>query len=218
MKEIIINYHNNNTTVLVLENGIITEQYQESDEKKSIESNIYLGKVEDVLPGMGVAFVNIGKEKNAFLHIKDLLPKESNVTGNKSKKIGKSDIKKYIKPEQLLMVQVKKDENETKGAKISTELNIAGKYVALIPNADFITISSKIVNQDEKDRLLNIVKSANVKQCGFIVRTAGEGKSNDEILADIRRVESIYKQIIKDAEQYTKEVPKKLYEARRYYK
>ena len=152
MNEIIINYNNQKKDVIVLENGKIVEKYQENDNNKTIEGNIYLGKVINVLPGMGAAFVDIGEEKNAFLHIKDVLPKASEITGNKNEKINKNDIKKYVRADMPIVVQVKKDKNETKGARISTELNIAGKYVALVPNSKFITISSKINDESEIKR------------------------------------------------------------------
>lgn len=97
MNEIIINYNNQKKDVIVLENGKIVEKYQENDNNKTIEGNIYLGKVINVLPGMGAAFVDIGEEKNAFLHIKDVLPKASEITGNKNEKINKNDIKKYVR-------------------------------------------------------------------------------------------------------------------------
>ena len=144
MKEIIINYNNQKKDILVLDDGKIVEQYQEFDNSRSLEGNIYLGKVVDVLVGMQAAFVDIGEERNAFLHIKDVLPKASNVTGNKNEKLSKADIRKYIKVGDPIIVQVKKDKSDTKGARISTDINIAGKYVAAIPNSDFITVSSKI--------------------------------------------------------------------------
>ena len=138
MNEIIINYNNQKKDVIVLENGKIVEKYQENDNNKTIEGNIYLGKVINVLPGMGAAFVDIGEEKNAFLHIKDVLPKASDITGNKNEKLSKSKITDFIKVGMPVVVQVKKDRTETKGARVSLDLNIAGRYVALVSNSSFI--------------------------------------------------------------------------------
>ena len=201
MNEIIINYNNQKKDVIVLENGKIVEKYQENDNNKTIEGNIYLGKVINVLPGMGAAFVDIGEEKNAFLHIKDVLPKVSEITGNKNEKINKNDIKKYVRADMPIVVQVKKDKNETKGARISTELNIAGKYVALVPNSKFITISSKINDESEIKRLKEIVKNNSSENDGFIIRTAAKNKSDEEI---IEKAEKLKKE--KDI------IPKKIYD------
>ena len=90
MNEIIINYNNQKKDVIVLENGKIVEKYQENDNNKTIEGNIYLGKVINVLPGMGAAFVDIGEEKNAFLHIKDVLLKQAKLQEIKMKKLIKT--------------------------------------------------------------------------------------------------------------------------------
>ena len=201
MNEIIINYNNQKKDVIVLENEKIVEKYQENDNNKTIEGNIYLGKVINVLPGMGAAFVDIGEEKNAFLHIKDVLPKASEITGNKNEKINKNDIKKYVRADMPIVVQVKKDKNETKGARISTELNIAGKYVALVPNSKFITISSKINDESEIKRLKEIVKNNSSENDGFIIRTAAKNKSDEEI---IEKAEKLKKE--KDI------IPKKIYD------
>ncbi|MBO5348928.1 MAG: Rne/Rng family ribonuclease [Clostridia bacterium] len=215
MKEIIINYNNHKSDIVVLENGRIVEKYQEYDNNKTIEGNIYLGQVINVLPGMGAAFVDIGEEKNAFLHIKDVLPKASEITGNKNEKIGKSDIKKYVKVGMPIIVQVKKDKNETKGARISTDLNIAGKYIALVPNSKFITVSSKLEDKQEITRLKQIVKNNSSNENGFIIRTAAQNKTKQELIKDINNVENIYNNIKKKATKYKEAnlIPQKLYEA-----
>ena len=163
----------------------------------------------------GAAFVDIGEEKNAFLHIKDILPKASEITGNKNEKLGNSDIKKYVRADMPIIVQVKKDKNETKGARVSKDLNIAGKYIALVPNSKFITVSNKIDNKEEVQRLKEIVKNNASEKNGFIVRTAAENKTEQELVKDIKNVESIYNNIIKKAKmnEIEKNIPQKLYEA-----
>lgn len=163
----------------------------------------------------GAAFVDIGEEKNAFLHIKDVLPKVSEVTGNKNEKLGKSDIKKYVKVGMPIIVQVKKDKNEIKGARISTDLNIAGKYIALVPNSKFITVSSKLDDKEEINRLKEIVKNNSSEENGFIIRTAAKGKNEQELVEDINNVKSIYDKIKKKSKKYEEQsnAPQKLYEA-----
>lgn len=215
MKEIIINYNNQKKDIIVVEDGKIVEQYQELDNNKTLEGNIYLGKVVDVLIGMQAAFVDIGEDKNAFLHIKDILPKTSNVTGNKNEKLSNSDIRKYIKVGDPVVVQVKKDKNDTKGARISTDINIAGKYIALLPNSNFITVSSKIENSDEINRLKQIAKKSLNENCGIILRTAAENKNEEALVEDIENVKAKNSQInniVKDSIE-KKTFPKKLYEA-----
>lgn len=215
MKEIIINYNNQKKDILVLESGKIVEQYQEFDDSRTLEGNIYLGKVVDVLAGMQAAFVDIGEERNAFLHIKDVLPKASNITGNKNEKLSKSDIRKYIKVGDPIIVQVKKDKNDTKGARISTDINIAGKYIAIVPNSNFITVSNKIENQDEINRLKEIVQKNVNQEIGIILRTAAENKDEDNLVKDIKYVKEINDKISAIAKKNiaSNEYPKKLYEA-----
>lgn len=97
MKEIIVNNSKDKRTIAVVEDGILIEKYEENSEINRLEGNIYIGKITDVLQGMQAAFVDIGDEKNAFLHIKDILPKFSNETGNKNEDLSKYNIKDYVK-------------------------------------------------------------------------------------------------------------------------
>ncbi len=97
MKEIIVNNTQEKNTIVFVEDGNLLEMYEEYDELERLEGNIYLGKVTDILPGMQAAFVDIGDDKNAFLHIKDILPKVSNQTGNKNEDLSKYNIKDYVK-------------------------------------------------------------------------------------------------------------------------
>ena len=214
MKEIIINNDNQKSDIVVLENGKVVEQYQEFNETKTLEGNIYLGKVVSVLPGMQAAFVDIGEEKNAFLHIKDVLPKASDITGNKHEKLSNSDIKKYVKPGMPIIVQIKKDKVETKGARISTNLNIPGKYIALIPNSKFITVSSKIENEEEVKRLKNIIKNNYNGNHGFVVRTAAKEKDENVLIEEIKYLQEEYEKISNKANEYIEKnmIPEKLYE------
>ena len=215
MKEIIINYSNQKKDILVVENGKIVEQYKEYENSRTLEGNVYIGKVVDVLDGMQAAFVNIGEERNAFLHIKDVLPKVSDVTGNKNEKMSDADISKYIKVGSPVVVQVKKDRIDTKGARISTDINIGGKYVALVPNSNFVTVSSKIEDVAEAERLKKIIQENLTASVGVIVRTAAVNKNENEIINDLNNLCSINEKIMSLYEKYSKsnEYPRKLYEA-----
>lgn len=186
MRELVIIEKQEEKQIAYLEDGILKEYYEEKEDKKRLEGNIYVGKVTKVLPGMQAAFVDIGEEKNAFLHIKDLLPKKSNITGNKEECLGEYKIKDYIKQNQMILLQVKKDSTQIKGARVSRNIQIAGRFVVILPENDFITVSQKIEDEKEKNRLIEIVQ--NIKQdrkIGIIIRTAAEGKEENIIKKDI---------------------------------
>lgn len=202
MRELVIVEKQDEKQIAYIENGILTEYYIEKDDKKRLEGNIYVGKVTDVLPGMQAAFVDIGEEKNAFLHIRDVLPKKSNITGNKEEDLEQYKIKDYIKPNQMLLLQVKKDATQIKGARVSTNIQIAGRFVVILPENDFITVSQKIENEEEKNRLINIInKVKKDRKIGIIVRTAAEGKDEETVKKDI---ENTIKRLEKITKQYEK--------------
>ncbi|MBQ3408040.1 MAG: Rne/Rng family ribonuclease [Clostridia bacterium] len=212
MKEIIINSDKQKSNIVVLDDGKVVEHYKELYDNKTIEGNIYAGKVVSVLPGMQAAFVDIGEEKKAFLHIKDVIPKVSNITGNKNEKLSDSDIKKYVKVGMPILVQVKKDKVETKGARISTDINIPGKYIALIPNSEFITVSNKIEDCMEINRLKEIVRNNITSGFGVVIRTAANGKAEDDLAKEIKKLEKIYKDIKDKFEAVKDDCPQKIYE------
>ena len=153
MQELLIDVTNKQKNILLLENGKLTERYIEEEGQERLEGNIYLGIVENVLPGMQAAFVDIGKEKNTFIHIRDILPKVSNETGNKNENFSKYNIREYLKEGKPVLVQVKKDSTNKKGARISAHLSLPGRFVVIMPNENFITISQKINNEKERNRL-----------------------------------------------------------------
>ena len=186
MKELIIIQKDDEKGISYLEDGVLKEYYKERTEKKRLEGNIYIGKVTDILPGMQAAFVDIGDKKNAFLHIRDILPKKSNTTGNKKENLEEYKIKDYIKPNQMMLIQVKKDSNDIKGARVSTNIQIPGRFVVILPENDFITVSQKIENEEEKSRLVSIIEKVKKdKKIGIIVRTAACEKEDKLIQKDL---------------------------------
>ena len=206
MRELIIIENQNERKIAYVENGNLIEYYKEQEDKKRLEGNVYVGKVVDVLPGMQAAFIDIGEEKNTFLHIRDVLPKKSNVTGNKEEDLEQYKIKDYIRQNQMLMVQVKKDSTNIKGARVSTNIQIPGRFVVTLPENDFITVSQKIEDEKEKNRLMDIVqKIKNDKKIGIIIRTAAEGKDESIIEKDIentiKKLENIKNEFDKAKEQ-----------------
>lgn len=204
MKEIVVNYVDNKRTILIVEDSKLIEKYEENEDIDRLEGNIYLGKVTDVLPGMQAAFVDIGDEKNAFLHIKDLLPKVSNETGNKNEDLSKYNIKDYVKIGMPIIVEVKKDKTDKKGAKVSTNLNLAGKFVVLIPNSKFVTVSQKVEGNSKVEKLKEYVKSLSINNYGVILRTSSVNASENQIKEDIEEIIKLHKNIIKKAEEISK--------------
>lgn len=153
MQELIINSDGENKQIALVENGKLIEKYDERPDMHRLEGNIYLGRVENVLQGMQAAFVNIGEEKNTFMHIKDVIPKVSNETGNKNELLSKYDIKDYIRVGMPILVQVKKDSTNKKGARVSTNISLPGRFVVLLPDTNFITISKKITDNNKRKEL-----------------------------------------------------------------
>lgn len=205
MREILVNVdEQNNKTIVVVENGKLIEKYQENYGEERLEGNIYLGKVENVLLGMQAAFVDIGKEKNTFIHIRDIIPKASNETGNKNEPLNKHNIKNYIKTGMPILVQIKKDATSKKGARVSTHINLSGRYAVLMPNSNFITISKKIEKETEKNRLLKIVKEIVPQNYGIIIRTSAKKKSEEEIKRDINNLIITWQEIVNKYEKAKK--------------
>lgn len=207
MKEIIIN-KNESTIVALLENGKLVEEYDDASDFKVLEGNIYCGKVKNILPGMQSAFIDIGEDKNAFIHIKDIIPKASNETGNKEEILSKYDIKDYIKQNETILVQVKKDEENQKGARISKHISLTGRLCVLMIDVDFITISQKIEDKKERARLkeiaTNILKKYPEKY-GLILRTAAVGKSKEDIEKDVIELIELWQSVSQAYKQSAKE-------------
>ena len=153
MLEILIKRTESERQIALVENEKIIEFYDEKESEEKKEGNIYVGVVKDVVKGMQAAFIDIGIEKNSLIHLKDILEKKD----EKMEEVNlNQEITKIIKPNQKLLVQIKKDSNERKGARTSTHINLPGKYVVLMPNTNIVTISQKINNVQEQERLLKI--------------------------------------------------------------
>ena len=207
MREVIINKdENNQKTAVLVQNGKIIEQYKENE--NVLEGNIYCGIVKDVLPGMQAAFVDIGEDKNAFIHIKDLIPKVSNLTGNKVEEMSNYKIKDYIKQNDTILVQIRKDEIDKKGARITKHISLTGRLTVLVVNSPFITISQKIENREEKEILKKISKEILAKykdeNYGIIIRTGAENKPKEEIERDIEELHKIWQNIKQNYEKISK--------------
>ena len=192
MTELYIQKINNKKEIALVENGKLIEYYEEEDSIERKEGNIYIGIVKDIIKGMQSAFVDIGTEKNSFIHLKDILPK---VDEKKQKYDESIDISQVAKQGQKLLVQVKKDSNEKKGARVSTHINLPNKYIVFMPNTDIVTVSQKIEDEKEQQRLIKLVKENLSKGNGAIIRTSAEGKEK-EIIEDIKNIENKWNKII----------------------
>ena len=202
MLEIIVNKQKDIKTIALLENGNLVEQYEEKDYSNRNEGNIFIGTVKDVLPGMQSAFVDIGTEKNSFIHLKDILPQVDEKKGEKQEN---KDIKDVVKINDKILVQVKKDSNAKKGARVSTHINLPSKYIVLMPNTEIITVSQKIEDKTERNRLIDIIKNNLPKGNGAVIRTSANGKSEEELVKDINYVFSKWKKILEISKKQNQE-------------
>ena len=209
MLELMIKRKETQRQIALVEDGNLIEYYEEGEEDNKNEGNIYIGVVKDIVKGMQAAFVDIGIEKNSLIHLKDILEKKDQ---KKEKTSFHEDINTVIKPNQKLLVQIKKDSNEKKGARISTHINLPGKYIVLMPNTDIITISQKIENEAEQERLKKLVSENISKGNGAVIRTSAEGKEK-EIIEDIKHVESKWEKIVKDSQDENQKIPRQVYKS-----
>ena len=211
MTELFIQKNDNKTNIALVENGKLIEYYLEDENLKGKEGNIYIGIVKDIIKGMQAAFVDIGTEKNSFIHLKDIL-KKVDETKEEKENLDNLDISKEIKKGQKLLVQIKKDSNIQKGARVSTHINLPGKYIVLLPNTDIITVSSKIEDKKEQERLKELVRKNLSANNGAIVRTSAEGKTK-EIIKDIKYVEEKWENILNTGVKENSNSPELIYES-----
>ncbi len=186
-REMLISHDTNETRVALLEDRELVELYIERP-KRSVVGNVYLGKVSDVLPGMQAAFVDIGLEKNAFLYVDEVVSPEG-VEG-----VPKRDIAQLLKVGQQVMVQVTKDPMGTKGARVTTEITLPGRFLVLMPYSSFIGVSKKLPDE-ERDRLHGIVSPLMPNGVGAIVRTVAQGASERDIVSDLEFLLRLWKRV-----------------------
>ena len=170
--EVIVNTSFEETRIAIMEDGRINEIIWERRGALNIVGNIYKATVENVLPGISSAFLNIGYEKNAYLYISDILGGD------------KKNIDKVLKKGQEVMVQVVKDAIGTKGMKVTMDVTLPGRYLVLTPNQSFVGVSKNIEDSESRHKLNEIVQDLAAKHLngmGCIVRTEAEEASKDEL-------------------------------------
>jgi ribonuclease G len=183
--------------VAVLEDERVAEVYLERPESRSIAGNIYLGTVDNVLPGMEAAFVEIGLEKNGFLYVDEIVLPEL-----EGRRHGRK-IQDLIKRGQSVLVQVVKDPMKTKGARLTTEISLPGRFVVYVPSGEGLGVSRRL-DDDERTRLRAILKEIAPKEGQLIVRTAAEGASAEDIERDLDFLQRLWKAIKERAESTQK--------------
>ncbi|MBC8016386.1 MAG: ribonuclease E/G [Sporomusaceae bacterium] len=174
-KTIVVNSTPEETRMAIFEEKELIEVFVERTKSGHHVGNIYKGKTKNVLPGMQAAFIDIGKEKNAFLYIGDVpAAKDASVAIEQTLTVGKE-----------VMIQIVKDALGTKGPRATTNLTLPGRYVVFMPTVDYIAISRRIASEEERVRLKNLVEKVRPAGMGIIVRTMAEGKSEEDLHKDI---------------------------------
>ncbi|MGD8401418.1 MAG: ribonuclease E/G, partial [Bacillota bacterium] len=195
IKKILINIGINEIRVAIIEDGVLMEYSLEYPEEQKRAGNIYRGRVENVLPGMQAAFINIGEEKNAFLYIDDILHKEDENEGGDDQK--HPTITDLLHEGQELLVQMVKEPMGTKGARVVTQITIPGRYLVLLPTVDYVGVSRKIETEAERERLKGIVAKFKSPGVGLIVRTVAEGVAGADLQTDYEFLVGVWKKITK---------------------
>jgi len=187
-RELLVSVDVGEQRVAVLEDDKVAEVYLERPEKRSIAGNVYKGVVDNVLPGMEAAFVEIGLEKNGFLYVDEIVVPEL-----EGRRHGKK-IQDLISRGQEVLVQAVKDPMKSKGARLTTEISLPGRFVVYVPSGEGLGVSRRL-EDDERIRLRDIVKALDVKKGGVIVRTAAEGASAEDIERDLVFLQRLWKEI-----------------------
>jgi len=188
-KQVIIDSGLSEERVAVLENNKLVEIYIERLEDRKIIGNIYKGKVMNILPGIEAVFVDIGIDRNAFLHLNDVIQSFGSQNGNTA------NLKDIIKIGQEIDVQVVKEAIMPKGPRVTTNISLPGRYLVLMPNNNSIAVSRRIEKEEEKDRLKKILQRIKKKEYGFIVRTAGVGKNEEDFIPDMNLLIRLWNKI-----------------------
>lgn len=213
--ELVINTTSHETRIALIENGTIAELYIERSRVKGVVGNIYKGKVIRVLPGMQAAFVDIGMEKAAFLYVADVFEAiedfETFMDGSDKKENGQDGegqglnpmhpIEELLQEGQEILVQVSKEPIGTKGARITSHISLPGRHLVYMPTVDHVGISRRIENETERERLKEIVERTKPTAGGFIVRTVSEGKSEDDLQADMLYLTKLWDEVVSKNEK-----------------
>lgn len=187
-RKMLVTRKDKTTQIAVLEARTLVEHYVTQSHEQSFVGNIYKGRVQNVLPGMEAAFVDIGKGRNGVLYAGEVLYDEADLDGEPVR------IESQLKPGQTVIVQVTKDPMGTKGARLTQQLSLAGRFCVLSPFDTMLGISRKLPD-GERERLRKILKGVRPEGYGLIVRTAAEGCTADQLIADVERLVNRWKRV-----------------------
>ena len=187
-KEILVSMDVGEQRVAVLEDGVVSEVYLERPGRRSIAGNVYKGTVDNVLPGMEASFVDIGLEKNGFLYVDEIVVPEL-----EGRRHGRR-IQELVERGQEVLVQAVKDPMGTKGARLTTEVSLPGRFLVFVPFGDGIGVSRRL-DDEERERLKTICKGLELPEGGLIVRTAAEGASKEELEGDLALLRKLWSTI-----------------------
>jgi len=220
-KQLIVNVLDHETRVALLEDGTIVELHLDRGDDSDVTGNIYKGKVLRVLPGMQAAFVDIGLNQAAFIYVDDVYNNdfkeyermfqieneepdsedENNLEPEVLKRRRNFQIEELISEGQEMLVQVVKSPIGTKGARISSNISLPGRFLVLMPTSDHIGISRRIENEDERERLRSAVRDLRTNSYGYIVRTAAEGEPSGKLVSEMSFLDNLWKNIQKKFEK-----------------
>ena len=211
---LLINVDIGETRVGLIADGVLRELYVERRHHRSPVGNIYLGRVTRVLPGMQAAFIDVGLDRAAFLHVEDLLAepgteeegeeKKGPTRGRRNRASRKTPIRDLLKEGQELLVQVSKGPIGTKGARVTSHVSLPGRYVVFMPTVDHVGVSKRIGNDRERRRLKEVIDSVKPPQGGVVVRTLAQGLTKKKLKADIGYLVKLWEQTQAAREQVKK--------------
>ncbi len=218
IKELVIHTNSKGVEIALLENKKLVEYHLDAYENEGFSAgDIYLGRVKKINPGLNAAFVDIGHDKDAFIHYSDLSPyirsvrkfSSESFKGEQSHLLENFEFDPFIPKDgqmvdtlekgDILIFQISKEAISTKGPRLTCELSIPGRYVVLVPFTNSIGISKKIIQQEERERLLDIMHQIKPKNFGFVVRTNATGVGKDELQYDVQNLLNKWKVMTENA-------------------
>jgi ribonuclease G len=219
---IVISVDVGETRVALIENGILAELYLERERDRSPVGNVYLGKVTRVLPGMQAAFVDIGLDRAAFLHVEDVIPAkdfealaskdDDNDEENKRERVTrKTPIREVLREGQPIVVQVSKGPISTKGARVTSHVSLPGRYVVYMPTIDHVGVSKRIGNERERKRLREVIEAVKPPHGGLIVRTVAQGLTKGGLKADVGYLVKTWERVV-EKQKGSQRAPALLYQ------
>lgn len=200
-EELLVNVTPSEVRVAVVENGVLQEVFVERASRKGIVGNLYKGRVSRVLPGMQAAFIDIGLERTAFLHVSDIA-RPVVEEGDGITTPSPDNIRDLVTENGEILVQALKDPLGTKGARLTTFVTIPSRYLVFMPKGNGIGVSSRIDDDDERERLRNLISELNQgeDEGGFIVRTAAEGATREALRADMMFLHKLWELVHRQIE------------------